>query len=132
MVSIMLPVEQRVGLVNSGCVHEDHLRVGQRQDALDERARGLRLGATIAILAPTSAFSSVDLPALGRPRMETNPETKRDLEVVRELWSGMFCLFGFGYANLLDAQIVTGEHFDPNALLLDTLRRPGARGRATR
>src|SRR5277367_1086394 len=30
--------------------------------------------ATIAILAPMSWFSSVDLPALGRPRIETNPD----------------------------------------------------------
>src|SRR6266550_1330409 len=31
------------------------------------------LAATIASLVPSSAFSSVDLPALGRPRMVTNP-----------------------------------------------------------
>src|SRR5271169_2220245 len=33
---------------------------------------GLRV--TMASFSPTSAFSSVDLPALGRPMMETNPE----------------------------------------------------------
>src|SRR5271169_2285329 len=33
---------------------------------------GLRV--TIATFSPTSALSSVDLPALGRPRIETNPE----------------------------------------------------------
>src|ERR1039457_1585113 len=30
--------------------------------------------ATMAILAPMSWFSSVDLPALGRPKMETKPD----------------------------------------------------------
>src|SRR5271157_2702688 len=33
---------------------------------------GLRV--TMASFSPTSAFSSVDFPALGRPMMETNPE----------------------------------------------------------
>src|SRR5499433_844790 len=31
---------------------------------------------TMAIFSPTRAFSSVLLPALGRPMMETNPERK--------------------------------------------------------
>src|ERR1019366_4627375 len=31
---------------------------------------------TIASFCPSSAFSSVDLPALGRPMMDTNPERK--------------------------------------------------------
>src|ERR1022692_3323704 len=35
--------------------------------------------ATMAILAPMSWFSSVDLPALGRPRMETKPDFIVDL-----------------------------------------------------
>ena len=34
------------------------------------------LSATIATFAPTSALSSVDLPAFGLPRIETNPEWK--------------------------------------------------------
>src|SRR6266403_1717894 len=33
-------------------------------------------GEMIAIFSPTSAFSSVLLPALGRPRMQANPEWK--------------------------------------------------------
>src|SRR5215470_5243069 len=33
-------------------------------------------GVTMATFSPTSAFSSVLLPALGRPMMETNPERK--------------------------------------------------------
>src|SRR5581483_8446190 len=41
---------------------------------------GLRV--TMASLAPTSALSSVDLPALGRPRMVTKPE-RRDMEFGR-------------------------------------------------
>src|SRR3981081_2384121 len=32
------------------------------------------LGEIIASFSPTSAFSIVDLPALGRPRMQTKPE----------------------------------------------------------
>src|SRR5580700_11423739 len=32
------------------------------------------LGEMMASFSPTSAFSSVLLPALGRPRMQTNPE----------------------------------------------------------
>ena len=32
------------------------------------------LGLMMASFSPTSAFSSVDLPAFGRPRMQTNPE----------------------------------------------------------
>src|SRR5437764_1153358 len=31
---------------------------------------------TMASFSPTRAFSSVDLPALGRPMIETNPERK--------------------------------------------------------
>jgi hypothetical protein len=34
------------------------------------------LGVTMASFSPTSLFSSVDLPALGRPMMETKPERK--------------------------------------------------------
>src|SRR5436190_2880453 len=34
------------------------------------------LGLTIASFSPARAFSSVDLPALGRPRMQTYPERK--------------------------------------------------------
>ena len=33
-------------------------------------------GEMMASFSPTSAFSSVLLPALGRPRMQTNPEWK--------------------------------------------------------
>ena len=34
------------------------------------------LGLMMASFSPTNAFSSVDLPALGRPRMQTKPEWK--------------------------------------------------------
>src|ERR1700689_3721505 len=34
------------------------------------------LGEMIASFSPTSALSRVDLPALGRPRMQTKPERK--------------------------------------------------------
>jgi hypothetical protein len=34
-------------------------------------------GETIAIFAPRTRFSSVDLPTLGRPTMATNPARRR-------------------------------------------------------
>src|SRR5258708_5020268 len=34
------------------------------------------LGLMMANFSPTNAFSKVDLPALGRPRMQTKPERK--------------------------------------------------------
>ncbi len=34
------------------------------------------LSETMASFPPMRAFNNVDLPALGRPRMETNPERK--------------------------------------------------------
>src|SRR5690348_17446429 len=45
---------------------------------------GLRV--TMASLAPTSAFSRVDLPALGRPRMVTNPERRAMLAIMETLF----------------------------------------------
>src|SRR5437899_12972467 len=38
---------------------------------------------TIASFSPTNALSSVDLPALGRPMMETNPERNLDMDLTR-------------------------------------------------
>src|SRR5580704_12519734 len=46
----------------------------------------------MASFSPTSAFSSVDLPALGRPMIETNPERKA---MSAELWFGVLSLHVF-------------------------------------
>src|SRR5579871_1234340 len=58
------------------------------------------LSATIATFWPTSTFSSVDLPAFGRPTSDTNPE--RNL------------LMSYGLrpvdSHLADAQFVTDQH----------------------
>src|SRR5579885_872740 len=72
------------------------------------------LSATMAILAPTTAFRSVDLPAFGRPRMETKPERNAEGSVMSD---------GLGLANthLRDAQGVAGEHFDADALAFGDL-----------
>jgi hypothetical protein len=36
-------------------------------------------GVTMATFSPISALSSVDLPALGRPRIDTNPDFTKSL-----------------------------------------------------
>jgi len=55
------------------------------------------LGVTIATFSPVSAFSSVLLPALGRPRMATNPDRK---ELISRLyyrgWKGGFGRWAVG------------------------------------
>lgn len=50
------------------------------------------LGETIASFSPTRAFSKVDLPAFGRPRMQTKPER-----------NGMFRLYQLQLAGLYQA-----------------------------
>src|ERR1039458_6033074 len=64
------------------------------------------LSATMATFWPISAFSSVDFPALGRPRMETNPDLKL-------LFMGN--RLRLGDANLVDAQLVAGQHLEVKA-----------------
>jgi len=66
--------------VHTGRIDQNYLpgiaafSLGQMNNSLDAVARGLSLGEIIASFSPTSAFSIVDLPALGRPRMQTKPE----------------------------------------------------------
>src|ERR1700687_1162563 len=67
-------------------------------------------GATMASLVPSSAFSSVDFPALGRPRIETNP--------ARCFILSFSLPGGLGHAHLVHAQIVGGQHLDLDALAL--------------
>src|SRR5512140_3027435 len=75
---------------------------------------GLR--ATIASLAPTRAFMSVDLPAFGRPRRDTNPETKPGFSatLIRRFLQ-------FRNPDLIDAQLACGQHLDPYSLAFNAL-----------
>src|SRR5215469_2322074 len=75
------------------------------------------LSVTMATFWPTSAFSSVDLPALGRPMMDTKPERK----------VGSLMSHGLRLADLdlLDAQVVAGHGFEANAIALDRLSSLG-------
>src|SRR5689334_3873336 len=68
---------------------------------------------TIATFPPTRAFNRVDLPALGRPMMETKPER----------WgaSDMCFLIDFRDPKLLHLQLVAGQDFDLDAFAFDAL-----------
>src|SRR5215472_14529828 len=74
------------------------------------------LSATIATFWPTKALSRVDLPALGRPMMDTKPER-----------IGLLMSNGLGLddADLFDAEVIRGEHFDADAVALDGLAQLG-------
>src|SRR5271157_5741907 len=67
------------------------------------------LSATIATFRPTNAFSNVDLPALGRPTKETNPDLNFLLMSYR---------LGPADAHLLHPQFVAGQHFNAHAVAL--------------
>ena len=67
-------VQRRVGLVNAGRIEKDDLRLRRGDHALDDVRVVCGLSATMATFWPTRAFSSVDLPAFGRPMIETKPE----------------------------------------------------------
>src|SRR5215472_17601967 len=69
----------------------------------------------MASLLPTSAFSRVDFPAFGRPRMETNPETWR---------SGIDRVLGARQPHPVDAPFVRVHHFEPDAFALYRLSGP--------
>src|SRR5215469_13079128 len=70
------------------------------------------LSATIASFCPIRALSSVDLPALGRPTMETNPERKFSL-----MGNGL----RFDEAHLAYSQAVGSKDFDADAVAVDGL-----------
>ena len=73
-------VERVGGLMDAGCVDKDDLPGGTASGAFEVYDAGNRLRVvcglwvTMASFSPTSAFSRVDLPAFGRPTMETNPD----------------------------------------------------------
>src|SRR5208283_3082847 len=77
---------------------------------------GLRV--TMASFSPTSAFNSVDLPALGRPMMETNPE--------RNAMSGGPDLPGpEANAHAVHAALGGFEHLEAQSVLVEDFTRPG-------
>src|SRR5215813_5367879 len=67
------------------------------------------LSATMATFCPTSALSRVDLPALGRPTIETKPD-RNDLSMSYRL--------RFTKAYLFHAQLVAGQNVDADAVPL--------------
>src|SRR5579863_1660950 len=73
----------------------------------------------MAIFAPTSAFRSVDLPALGRPISETKPE--------RNPGAGRASLMRHGLRSadphFLHAPLVARQHLDREAVARDRLPR---------
>src|SRR5271165_3201736 len=71
---------------------------------------GLRV--TMASFSPTSAFSSVDFPALGRPMMETKPE--------RNAMSGGLDLPGLeADAHAIHTALGRFEHFEAQSVLVE-------------
>src|SRR5579859_1647332 len=77
----------------------------------------------MAIFEPTSAFRSVDLPAFGRPRMETNPERNPGTALVSGCRATAFTPYGlrFSHPNPLHTPLVARQHVDMNAVALDRL-----------
>src|SRR5271166_4986734 len=75
---------------------------------------GLRV--TMASFSPTSAFSSVDFPALGRPMMETNPE--------RNAISGDPHLPGIkAYTHAVYTALSGFQNFEAQAVFVEDLAR---------
>src|SRR5271165_5933153 len=72
---------------------------------------GLRV--TMASFSPTSAFSSVDFPALGRPMMETNPE--------RNAMSGLDLLGLEADAHAVHTALGGFEHLESQSVLVENL-----------
>src|SRR3954447_4540809 len=70
------------------------------------------LSATIATFCPTRAFRRVDLPALGRPMIETKPD-----------WNFLLMRYRLRLADadLFDPEIVACEHVDANAIAVHHL-----------
>src|SRR5579862_999632 len=77
------------------------------------------LSATMAIFAPTSAFNSVDLPALGRPRIETKPDTNPGAEPSASLIR--YRRFGLAHTHLRYPQFIPRRHFDADAVAVHKL-----------
>src|SRR5450631_345305 len=95
------------------------------------------LGLMMASFSPTRALSKVDLPALGRPRMQTKPEWKDMIYRLRRLallgWTAeaavptlvrplyQLHLFGVGVgdADAFHAAVGGFEDFEAEAIFLD-------------
>src|SRR5271165_1877266 len=76
---------------------------------------GLRV--TMASFSPTSAFSSVDFPALGRPMMETNPE--------RNAMSGLDLLRLEADPDAAHTALSGFEDFEAQSVLVENFARLG-------
>src|SRR5271166_878384 len=76
---------------------------------------GLRV--TMASFSPTSAFSRVDLPALGRPMMDTNPE--------RNAMSGLDLLRLEADPDAAHTALSGFEHFEAQTVLVENFARLG-------
>src|ERR1022692_76912 len=80
---------------------------------------GLRV--TMASFSPTSAFSRVDFPALGRPMMETKPD--RNAMLASNLGGGRTGLQTNPHA--IDAAFGGFQHFEAQSVLLEDFTRLG-------
>ena len=128
-VSIMRLLMRRVGLVDArACPRRRPAPPASVSTPWMDVRVVCGLSATMATFVPTSAFSSVDLPAFGRPRMETNPDRNPAL-AARSLHS-CATVCDFADPHLLHAQLVAGQHFDADAVAFHRLRPAAARGRA--
>ena len=87
------------------------------------------LSETMASLVPTSRFSSVDLPAFGRPMNETNPDFIRPFASCRRVLGVLGALAAAADPHLVDPPPLGVEHLDASARRSRTARRPPARGR---
>src|SRR5271157_4014142 len=76
---------------------------------------GLRV--TMASFSPTSAFNRVDLPALGRPIMETNPE--------RNAISGLDLLRRKADPDTVHPALGGFKHFEAQSVLVKNFARLG-------
>src|SRR5437868_6559633 len=73
---------------------------------------------TMAIFSPTSAFSSVDLPALGRPMMETKPERNLAMRLSPDLLRFHRIRRGSdAHAHALDEPVSRLQHFIAQAVV---------------
>jgi hypothetical protein len=98
-------------------VEKHHLRVRIVLDAQDPVRVVCGLSETMASLVPTSRFSSVDLPAFGRPMNETNPTSSRPpLSGCRSPFA-----LAASHPHLVDRARARVEHLDAQAVDVELL-----------
>src|SRR5579884_4424053 len=75
---------------------------------------------TMASFSPTRAFSSVDLPALGRPRMQTYPERRAmRFRCAEKLYQLHLARLDGADAEALDETVGGIENFEAQAVVFD-------------